>query len=329
MAEDGPLSQADIDALTAGLLGDVSTGTGIDTDALRSEADAILEQGSSVLGTLLNRSSVMSVKEIKDAEAAALADGMEEDCLMVRLPINQGLPGEICFLVRKETAALMCGLMMGGDGTDPFKDEDIDALNEFGNQFMGAVCTAMGKRHGVSVSAAQAQTSAFNPSDPPFSLDGAAIVEADLGIDGTPRAAFRLLLSAPLVAKLTGGSGSSGSGSDSQLDGFGSGSSSPSPSGYGDSLVRNLEDSPPNIQMLLDINLNVTIELGRTRLSIRKVLELGPGSIIELDRLAGEPVDLLVNDKVVAKGEVVVVDEYFGIRIISLVSPEERIKQLK
>ena len=81
--------------------------------------------------------------------------------------------------------------------------------------------------------------------------------------------------------------------------------------------------------MLLDINLNVTIELGRTRLSIRKILELGPGSIIELDRLAGEPVDLLVNDKVVAKGEVVVVDEYFGIRIISLVSPEERIKQLR
>ena len=67
----------------------------------------------------------------------------------------------------------------------------------------------------------------------------------------------------------------------------------------------------------------------RTRLSIRKILELGPGSIIELDRLAGEPVDLLVNDKVVAKGEVVVVDEYFGIRIISLASPEERIKQLK
>jgi flagellar motor switch protein FliN len=90
-----------------------------------------------------------------------------------------------------------------------------------------------------------------------------------------------------------------------------------------------MEESPPNIQMLLDINLNVTIELGRTRLSIRKILELGPGSIIELDRLAGEPVDLLVNDKVVAKGEVVVVDEYFGIRIISLVSPEERIKQLR
>jgi flagellar motor switch protein FliN/FliY len=124
------------------------------------------------------------------------------------------------------------------------------------------------------------------------------------------------------------------------LSGAASGGSFPSSSGggltaaaggYDPTLARGMSDgdTPPNVQMLLDINLNVTIELGRTRLSIRKILELGPGSIIELDRLAGEPVDLLVNDKVVAKGEVVVVDEYFGIRIISLVSPEERIKQLR
>jgi flagellar motor switch protein FliN/FliY len=69
--------------------------------------------------------------------------------------------------------------------------------------------------------------------------------------------------------------------------------------------------------------------LGRTNLSIKRVLELAPGSIVELDRMAGEPVDLLVNDKVVAKGEVVVVDENFGIRIVSLVSAEDRIKSLR
>jgi flagellar motor switch protein FliN len=81
--------------------------------------------------------------------------------------------------------------------------------------------------------------------------------------------------------------------------------------------------------MLLDIELDVSIELGRTDLSIKRILEMGPGSIVELDRMAGEPVDLLVNNKVVAKGEVVVVDENFGIRIVSLVSPEDRIKSLR
>jgi flagellar motor switch protein FliN/FliY len=87
--------------------------------------------------------------------------------------------------------------------------------------------------------------------------------------------------------------------------------------------------SHENIDMLLDVELDVYIELGRTNLSIKRILELSPGSVVELDRMAGEPVDLLVNEKVVAKGEVVVVDENFGIRIVSLVSAEDRIKSLK
>ncbi|MEO7424884.1 MAG: flagellar motor switch protein FliN [Fibrobacteria bacterium] len=323
MAEDGPLSQADIDALTAGLLGD-SVSTSVDPAALRPEVDAIMEQGSSVVGTLLNRSSRMAVSDIVDANATAIVENMDGDGLIVRLALQHGLPGELCLLFKKETAALLCGLMMGGDGTAPFQDEDMDALNEFGNQFMGSVCTMLGSRIGSSVSPSQAQTSTYHPDHPPFELDGAALVVADLNIEGSPDAKFQMLLSSALAKKLSGADSSpsydGGSADTSPLSGMG---------GFDTSLARNLEDSPPNIQMLLDINLNVTIELGRTRLSIRKILELGPGSIIELDRLAGEPVDLLVNDKVVAKGEVVVVDEYFGIRIISLVSPEERIKQLK
>jgi flagellar motor switch protein FliN/FliY len=79
----------------------------------------------------------------------------------------------------------------------------------------------------------------------------------------------------------------------------------------------------------MDISLDLTIELGRTELSIRRILEMGPGAIVEMDRFAGEPVDLLINNKVVARGEVVVVDENFGIRVVSLVTPEERIKFLK
>lgn len=320
MAEEGPLSQADIDALTAGLLGDAAS-SGVDTDALRPELDAIMEQGSTVIGTLVNRNASLTIREIRDAEPAPLGKDLNDEGLIIRLALQHGLPGELCLLVRKESAALLCGLMMGGDGTAPFKDEDVDALNEFGNQFMGSVCTMLGSHFGTSVSPAQAQTSIYDPDQPPFALEGAALVEADLAIEGFPDSMFRMLLSSALAAKLSGVPGDSGSGGgDNPLSNLG---------GFDSSLARNLEDSPPNIQMLLDINLNVTIELGRTRLSIRKVLELGPGSIIELDRLAGEPVDLLVNDKVVAKGEVVVVDEYFGIRIISLVSPEERIKQLK
>jgi flagellar motor switch protein FliN/FliY len=84
-----------------------------------------------------------------------------------------------------------------------------------------------------------------------------------------------------------------------------------------------------NIDMLMDVSLPVSIELGRTRMTISDILELGCGSIVELDRLAGEPVDILINNKMLAKGEVVVLDENFGVRITSLVSPSERLERLK
>jgi flagellar motor switch protein FliN/FliY len=86
--------------------------------------------------------------------------------------------------------------------------------------------------------------------------------------------------------------------------------------------------SASNIDLLLDVKMPVSIELGRTDLPISEILTLGPGSVVELDKLAGEPVDLLVNDKIIAKGEVVVVDENFGVRITMLMSPEERLKSL-
>jgi flagellar motor switch protein FliN/FliY len=84
-----------------------------------------------------------------------------------------------------------------------------------------------------------------------------------------------------------------------------------------------------NIDMLLDVTLPVSIELGRTALKIEDILNLGPGSVVELDKLAGEPVDILVNEKLLAKGEVVVVDENFGVRITSMISPQDRIRSLK
>jgi len=83
-----------------------------------------------------------------------------------------------------------------------------------------------------------------------------------------------------------------------------------------------------NIELLLDVRLPVTVELGRTEVEVGEILRFGPGSIIELSKEANQPVDLLVNGVLVARGEVVVVEENFGIRLTTLVSPEERIRAL-
>ncbi len=80
-----------------------------------------------------------------------------------------------------------------------------------------------------------------------------------------------------------------------------------------------------NIGLIMDVFMEVTVELGRTRMMIKDILGMGEGHIIELDKLAGEPVDILVNHKLIAKGEVVVIDENFGVRVTEILSPGERI----
>lgn len=87
--------------------------------------------------------------------------------------------------------------------------------------------------------------------------------------------------------------------------------------------------SEANIGLLMDVPLQITVELGRTRKLIREILELAPGSVVELDKLAGESVDVLVNGKLIAKGEVVVIDENFGVRITDIISPLERAANLQ
>ena len=83
-----------------------------------------------------------------------------------------------------------------------------------------------------------------------------------------------------------------------------------------------------NIGLIMDVFMEMTVELGRTRKLIKDILGMGEGTIIELDKLAGEPVDILVNHKLIAKGEVVVIDENFGVRVTEIVSPMERMSDL-
>lgn len=87
-------------------------------------------------------------------------------------------------------------------------------------------------------------------------------------------------------------------------------------------------DENPNMDVILDIPVTLSMEVGTTDISIRNLLQLNQGSVIELDRLAGEPLDVLVNGTLIAHGEVVVVNEKFGIRLTDVISPAERIKKL-
>lgn len=85
----------------------------------------------------------------------------------------------------------------------------------------------------------------------------------------------------------------------------------------------------PNLKMILDIPLRVTVELGRTKMSVKDLVNLGQGAVIELSKLAGEPLEVFVNDKLIARGEAVVVNEKFGVRLTDIISTKERVEQLR
>ncbi len=92
---------------------------------------------------------------------------------------------------------------------------------------------------------------------------------------------------------------------------------------------KDISDQPGNLNFILDIPLEVSVELGRTRMLVNDLLKLGQGSVIELSKIAGETLEIMANQKLVARGEVVVVNEKYGIRVTEIISPMERVEKLR
>lgn len=109
-----------------------------------------------------------------------------------------------------------------------------------------------------------------------------------------------------------------------EASGMAAESSAPKKESNGNSIVKDR-----NLNLILDIPLKVTVELGRTKMPVSELLNLTQGSVIELNKLAGEPMEVYVNDKLIARGEAVVVNEKFGVRLTDIISPAERVEQLK
>jgi flagellar motor switch protein FliN len=254
--------------------------------------------------------------------------------------LTEGGRGRLVLFLTKESAAMLADLMMMGDGTATWNDDHMDALQELGNQLAGAFSTGQTERWATRiVFRASVETTA--------EFGDAVSYSVDLDVQGFALHLAALTVSQELAAMASELDDARASHSDlPKTDDFTEGISRTDedvddvpPPAASSRRAAPLDAPPPatawidskdpSVQRLLDVPIEVTIELGQTELSIRRILEIGPGSIIELDRMAGEPVDLVVNDKVIARGEVVVIEENFGIRITALVSPEERARPAK
>jgi len=326
------LSQDDIDAL----LGSALSGGGGDMTGSPENSGEVVdnivkfynEHLKLVAKSNISRDVSVEIDYIDSMQAAALSQKIGNEYLIIEVPFSGGAEGSMRAAASKKGFAAITDLMMGGDGSAPYSNDSEDAVKELFSQISGAFATELGGKVGSPVSAAAPAT---------FDNAGSDIFEGDYAafckIEIPEIEPIEIIISPDetLLEKLAPKFG----GKSSQAEP--AASSSPSPSAHtsqpssGGIPENSFASRVPkvNVDMLLDIELEVAIELGKTNIAIKKVLDLAPGALVELDRLAGEPVDLLVNNKVVAKGEVVVIDENFGVRIISLVSPEERIKSLR
>lgn len=356
---DGLLSQEDIDALTAGLLDDIGTddsssGSGVDTASIEPFIKIFNDQMLNVFTTtFFGRTIELKAGDV--AEASTVQSGELVDFLAAKVNISQGINGDVTLFISKKQTALLSDLMLMEEEESPYEDEHADALKEIVNQIFGSLVTRLGDEKSISVQNSQTDIVEFATDSDTLSEEGSVIVKADLEIQDKPTYTLYIHLNKEMA---DGVISAFGSGDNSSVEDDVSAAladieaASPDGGDSGPTLSHTPPPTPPPMQspggnmgggggglfdstgnrvldLLLDVPLNITIELGRAQMSIRKILEMGPGSILEMDRFSGEPVDLLVNGKVVARGEVVVVDENFGIRIVSLVTPEERLKFLK
>lgn len=355
------LSQEQIDALLNGFDGGGGgSGLSLDTSQALASPDVdkygilqnifelFCQQASTVISTVINKKTTFSLETCEKADFDTIKSKINSVVLSLKLNFKNGFDGDCFLIIQKKDVALLSDLMMMGDGSAEYSEDHKDAVGELFNQVMGAYTTSLGSEMGITVSAGSVDVSEFdldNPSTAPNDFDMLLVpLEIEDGSNSYVTILVSNALGDQIVEKSPNSSSSQKSSSGpiglnmseiddlSRITSFNSDSSSSSHgSSFSETNIAGVPVNAPreNIDMLLDIDLDVSIELGRSLLSIKRILELAPGSIVELDRMAGEPVDLLVNNKVVARGEVVVIDESFGIRIVSLVSPEERIKSLR
>ncbi len=291
----------------------------------------------------------------------------DEPKTLVMVQYVKGFFGTSVFILKNADIRKLAGMMLGSSdeaaGPD-LTDMETGAAGELMNQMMNSAATALASviHEAVEINNPEVipySSDALAQCLPPILME--PFIASNIQLKGgseTPMELIELRVASEVkaqVAKLMSVQPDDGAGMDDMeeaMDSMGldevmgqqpamaAGKARQAAQGVDPVMVRPVEfssfDHQPtiygeenkNLALVMDVTLNMTVELGKTELSIKEVLELTRGSVIELERIAGEPVDLMANGKLIAKGEVVVIEDNFGLRITSIVSPAERLKGL-
>ena len=293
-----------------------------------------------------------------EAEAAkTIGDGFPGQIVEVKMDYEEGVIGEHFYFLNVDIAKELSELMMGQRGGE-LTDASLSAVSEAMNVISGNVSNKIGTKIGKNLKPAPPQTAVKDNNSISLNpFQEYLKVSYDFTIEGSPTSvlteiydiniAREFLNAIQPVSNAPQGNNSMGMNAgmvNSNQGMMNMGNSAMMGGGFSPAQqvpVRGVQFSDfsgmspnndlgenSNIKLLMDVNMELTVELGRTKKSIKDILGMGEGTVIELDKLAGEPVDVLVNGQLIAKGEVVVIDENFGVRVTEIVDPMERLREL-
>ncbi len=364
---DGSLSQDEIDALLQGTDSvdidagpTVAAGVGLteqERTSFQSLLREVVESQSSNLSMLTGKSVHIDVPTVQAVAPEQVAEDLPDQVAEIRIDFAEGLPGEHSYLLPVAAATRIAGLMMGQDGVE-LDEVATSSLGEAMSNIAGPTTTAIANQISGAVQISPPVTERKAKGDLRLPSGELLVkVEYPLTIEGDMPTRLVELFSLATVKEIvsaapSGAAPARPAAARSQAAGRAARRPAPPPQAAfappAGAMGFGLQSGTPNVQpvqfpslqggapsveagnigLLMDVYMELTVELGRTRKLVKDILTIGEGSIIELDKLAGEPVDILVNHKLIAKGEVVVIDENFGVRVTEIVSQAERMSDL-
>jgi len=335
-----------------------SGGSEDERKALQGFLSGTVDAQSSNLSMMTGRDVKFQGPNVVSVGRDEILQQLPDKVTAVKADFNSGFPGEHSFLFSEDTAKAVAALM-NKEETIELDEMALSVLGEVVSQLVGSQITALTDKTG-NKSISSVSPEAANVPKAVAALPGGnflcAIYQLNLG-DGKNHQLWEVYgpsVSQDIAGALSGRSGGqaaspsafggmdmgamAGMGMPAMGGGMGMGMGGMQGMGgmmpmgatnvqavqFPNLMPQATAQEQGNISLIMDVYMEMTVELGRTRKLIKEILGMGEGTIIELDKLAGEPVDILVNHKLIAKGEVVVIDENFGVRVTEIVSPMER-----
>jgi flagellar motor switch protein FliN/FliY len=257
---------------------------------------------------------------LKEAEDISIVSNVIPPIALIHVSFSGDTAGRGLIMMPPQLATALGDMMLGGDGEakDTMSDEDIDAAKEIVSNIVGAMSTTLGSQKELPKLTIKPERAEFIAENGEVNLDAYAKMFVFSFTLGTINSLMMFAIDSGINTALSGGKISAPPAS--------SGSIFDSPS---EPSVKLEEGEMKNISLIMDVKLPVRVRIGKKKMLLKDVLSMDIGSVIELNQLANDPLDILVDDHVIAQGEVVIVDGNFGVQITSIGTKRDRLNKLK